>query len=187
MSLLLIRTVSNATRPFQHPAVKKIDPCSYRQHLDLHFGSQTVSGLQLLAMNKNKDEHRYYHKEKEVAFVNEETDHSRCCFPRRPILPPAPCRTYSTAAATPGEHRENVSDTWLLPLAGAATIAAGALMLMVALARAQGNHSFSHLSSLCRTSSPPVPGRCHRGGASGPTPGGQPSGRSLGFGPLSSV
>lgn len=148
---LTIAKLSKAPRSKGKPGPKKIDPACYSHHQDLHFGTQTVAGLQLLSMNKVKDESRYYHSDKEVLFdvnFDEDKDHSGCCFPRRPTLPLTQHhRSYSTTAAnttqphTTAEEEEEgrPGARWMMPVAGVATLMAAALMLGFALARLRGN------------------------------------------------
>ncbi|KAK4303941.1 hypothetical protein Pmani_024084 [Petrolisthes manimaculis] len=86
---LTIAKLSKAPRMRGKHAPRKIDPSSYKQHLDIHLGCQTVTGLQLLAMNKSKDHNRYYYNSAQVMFdikCKDNMDHTQCCFPRRPIL-----------------------------------------------------------------------------------------------------
>ncbi|KAK4311449.1 hypothetical protein Pmani_017000 [Petrolisthes manimaculis] len=104
---LLINTYINSSiwfQHFSHPAACPIDPSSYKQHLDIHLGCQTVTGLQLLAMNKSKDHNGYYYNSAQVMFDIKCKDnmdhHTQCCFPRRPILK-SQRRTYTTATVAP--------------------------------------------------------------------------------------
>lgn len=50
--------------------VRKIDPTLYAEMLDCEFGDETVTSLQLLAMNVPKDANGYYHCVKQV-FIND--------------------------------------------------------------------------------------------------------------------
>lgn len=110
---------------------RKFDPSSYQQHQDTHFGCQYVFGLQLLSMNKPKDKERYYHCEKEISFelnFTEKTNHTVCCFPRRPLQPPE----------NGEKQRKRDSDSnpnLLSSLAVFVTCAAAALILAVAISR----------------------------------------------------
>ncbi|XP_068246988.1 A-kinase anchor protein 7-like isoform X2 [Palaemon carinicauda] len=77
---------------------RKIDSHSYESYRELYFGSQPVQSLQLLSMNLPKDEKRYYYCCKETSIgkiVVKNTDHTQCCFPRRPIVS-SQCRQFST-------------------------------------------------------------------------------------------
>ena len=67
---------------------EEIEPQSYATYKDLYFGDQTISGLQLLAMNRPKDAKRYFYCCEEIRFENflhnyDDDDHSQCCFPPR--------------------------------------------------------------------------------------------------------
>lgn len=67
---------------------RKINPAAYQPFKNIHLGCQSVSGLQLLSMTRPKDKERYYCCASEIIFdenCKERGDHSRCCFPRRPL------------------------------------------------------------------------------------------------------
>ncbi|ROT66182.1 putative A-kinase anchor protein 7 isoform gamma isoform X1 [Penaeus vannamei] len=119
---------------------RKFDPSSYQQHQDTHFGCQYVFGLQLLSMNKPKDKERITTAEKRLVLVSmefplkvelnftEKTNHTVCCFPRRPLQPPE----------NGEKQRKRDSDSnpnLLSSLAVFVTCAAAALILAVAISR----------------------------------------------------
>ncbi|KAK8723481.1 hypothetical protein OTU49_011735, partial [Cherax quadricarinatus] len=118
---------------------RKIDPASYKQHVELHLGYQTVTGLQLLSMNKPKDDKRYFYCSKNIKFdveYEENMNHSQCCFPRRPMLqkqPPKQQRSMSTSS----EASPDSSHNWLLPTIGVMTVLA-AIVAVSLMARLRG-------------------------------------------------
>lgn len=136
---LTIAKLSKAPRIKGKRTPRKIDPASYKQHVELHLGYQTVTGLQLLSMNKPKDDKRYFYCSKNIKFdvENEENmDHSQCCFPRRPMFqkqPPKQQRSMSTSS----EASPDSSHNWLLPTIGVMTVLA-ALVAVSLMARLRG-------------------------------------------------
>lgn len=62
--------------------ITKISTNLYSDFSNTVFGTQTVKGIQLLSMNKPKDENGYYYCSHQVAFdasCSESNDHSECC------------------------------------------------------------------------------------------------------------
>ncbi|KAK4287032.1 hypothetical protein Pmani_039889 [Petrolisthes manimaculis] len=149
---LTIAKLSKAPRMRGKHAPRKIDPSSYKQHLDIHLGCQTVTGLQLLAMNKSKDHNRYYYNSAQVMFdikCKDNMDHTQCCFPRRPILK-SQRRTYTTATVATtvqdnvDNHEDNdnnnnddgASNNWILPTTlTLVTVLASAYLLSAVIPR----------------------------------------------------
>ncbi|XP_045599139.2 uro-adherence factor A [Procambarus clarkii] len=120
---LTIAKLSKAPKIRGKRTPRKIDPSGYKQHLELNFGYQIVSGLQLLAMNKPKDEKRYYYSSKDITFnvkYEESTDHSHCCFPRRPLLQKQNVKQ-ERSLSTSSESLPDSSPDWLLPTIGVMT------------------------------------------------------------------
>ncbi|XP_071531694.1 uncharacterized protein [Panulirus ornatus] len=128
---LTIAKISKAPRIKGKRTPRKIDPSCYKKHLQIHFGCQTVCGLQLLAMNKPKDEKRYYYSSKEFLFdvkCKENTDHSECCFPRRPMLFTQISKKHQRSLSTSSALPESPQG-WLLPTVGVMTALAAAVVL----------------------------------------------------------
>lgn len=80
--LTLVKLSKTDTRK---TGLKKIREEWYSDFVDVHFGSQRMNSLQLLSMNKPKDERGYYYSSHECTFAGatKETDanHSICCRP----------------------------------------------------------------------------------------------------------
>ncbi|RXG60053.1 A-kinase anchor protein 7 isoform gamma [Armadillidium vulgare] len=80
---LTIAKLSKLAKTKENIHIRKIEPESYASERRKYFGEQYVTGLQLLSMNKPKDEKGYYYTEREALFdfvPRESTDHSECCF-----------------------------------------------------------------------------------------------------------
>ncbi|KAK3879832.1 hypothetical protein Pcinc_015639 [Petrolisthes cinctipes] len=148
---LTIAKLSKAPRMRGKHAPRRIDPSSYKQHLDIHLGCQTVTGLQLLSMNKSKDQNRYYYNSAQVMFdikCKDNMDHTQCCFPRRPILK-SQRRTYTTATVAltvkdnvdddeddDNNNDDGASNNWILPTTlTLVTVLASAYLLSAVIPR----------------------------------------------------
>ncbi|KAB7499010.1 A-kinase anchor protein 7 isoform gamma, partial [Armadillidium nasatum] len=87
---LTIAKLSKLAKTNQNIHIRKIEPETYASERSKYFGEQYVTGLQLLSMNKPKDEKGYYYSEREALFdfvPRESTDHSECCFLDHPENP----------------------------------------------------------------------------------------------------
>ncbi|KAK7077014.1 hypothetical protein SK128_015542 [Halocaridina rubra] len=134
---LTVAKMSKAPRGKGKAGPRKIDPSSYTAHRNIAFGIQIVHSLQLLSMNLPKDEKRYYFCSKEIKFgydIKEINDHSKCCFPRRPIIS-VHRRSLSTKA------RQNITDegpNLLGSAVGFTTALAASLLILYVVGKVSG-------------------------------------------------